>query len=108
MQPMPEHTKQSIDDYVKHGECGDFLEAVLSNDLTEAVCRADFENLAALEAIVKYVYNHIPRVCWGSPEKVRAWREARRAERAEPERSELSEQLWQTGLAMMRAQMGGL
>ena len=108
MQPIPEDTREAIDEYVKYGECGDFLEAVLSNDLTEAVCRADAENLAALEAIVKYVYNHIPRVCWGSPEKVEAWREARRAERAEPERSPLGEHLWQTGVALMRAQTGGL
>lgn len=78
--PMPERTREAIESYVKHGECGDFLEAVLSNNLTQSVGRADAENLAGLPAIVAYIYNEIPEGCWGSPEKVTRWREARRAE----------------------------
>lgn len=82
MNPMPDNTREAIDDYVKYGECGDFLEAVLTNNLTEAVRRADDHNLEALPAIVRYAYNHIPAECWGSREKIKAWRDARRAERA--------------------------
>lgn len=52
---------------------GDFVRAVLSNDLVEAVGRADAESMAALKAIVQYVYCELPSVCWGSPEKVKAW-----------------------------------
>jgi len=52
---------------------GSFLEAVLNNDLTEAVGRADEDNLKALPEIVGYCYNEIPMACWGSPEKVEKW-----------------------------------
>jgi len=52
---------------------GDFLEAVLANDLMEAVGRADCNNLAVLPHIVAWVYIHVPRVATGSFENVRAW-----------------------------------
>jgi len=52
---------------------GDFLYAVLSNDLFEAMGRADENNRAALFDICKYIWNELPSICWGSPEKVRAW-----------------------------------
>lgn len=108
MQPMPERTKLALDEYVKYGECGDFIEAVLRNDLTWAVFNADAENLAALEAIVRYVYNHIPSAAWGSQKAVDEWRAARRAERVEPQRSELGQRLWDLGDTMIRAQAEGL
>jgi hypothetical protein len=57
----------------QHCPSGDFLHAVLSNDLTEAVQRADDDNLAVLPEIVRYCCNEIPGLCWGSPELVRAW-----------------------------------
>lgn len=110
MHPIPEGTREGIDLYVKYGECGQdsFLEALLSNDLKEAFGRADDHNLEALHAIVSYCCNHIPSICWGSPEKVRAWSEARRADQVEPERSELGDRLWDLGVATMRAQAGDL
>lgn len=52
---------------------GDFLTAVLCNDLKEACGRADDDNLHNLPAIVAYCYNVLPMPCWGSPEKVAAW-----------------------------------
>lgn len=52
---------------------GDFLRAVLENNLKEAVGRADVQSQRALCAIVSYCYNHIPSACWGSPEKVEEW-----------------------------------
>lgn len=52
---------------------GDFLRAVLENDLKGAVGRADVQSQRALCAIVSYCYNHIPSACWGSPEKVEEW-----------------------------------
>ena len=60
---------------------GQFLQAVLRNDLMDAVTRADAMNLAFLEGIVKYVYNRIPSICWGSKEKVEAWVRECEAER---------------------------
>lgn len=62
--------------YVEEGgHVGDFLTAVLENDLTKAVGRADGTNEDLLAEHVKFVYNELPADCWGSPEKVEAWHE---------------------------------
>lgn len=82
---LPPQTKRAIDEYVQYGHCGDFLEAVLRNNFVHAVCRADEENLAGIKDIAKYVWNHIPHACWGSPEKVKTWKAARLAERLKAE-----------------------
>lgn len=52
---------------------GDFLRAVLCNDLKNAVVRADAESLAALKPIVQFCYWELPGGVWGNREKVRAW-----------------------------------
>ena len=52
---------------------GDFLEAVLENDLKESFERADDDNIRSMFEIVQFVYNEIPARCWGSPEKVKRW-----------------------------------
>ena len=57
----------------KGGSTGSFIQAVLSNNLVDAVGRADDENLVALPAIVAYVYNELPSGSWGSPSKVKSW-----------------------------------
>lgn len=60
--------------YIRHGvQPGQFLMAVLSNDLKEACARADLGNMRNLPAYVAYLYNKAPAPCWGSPEKVLAW-----------------------------------
>lgn len=66
---------------------GDFLRAVLSNDLMGAVGRADHDNIRVLPAICSYVYMELPGPCHGSPEIVSEWqatclaaREEKRAE----------------------------
>lgn len=52
---------------------GSFLEAVISNNLKEAVGRADEHNMPLLHLYVKYLYNEAPASCWGSPEKYEYW-----------------------------------
>jgi len=52
---------------------GDFLTAVICNDLKESVYRADDENMANLPAYIHYLYNKAPSGCWGSKEKMTAW-----------------------------------
>ena len=52
---------------------GDFLTAVLRNDLRDTIGRADDENLAALLYIVRFVYQELPSGCWGSREKIKVW-----------------------------------
>lgn len=59
--------------HTKRTPVGHFLTAVLSNDLFEAVARADRENLDALPAIVSLIYNEFPAISHGSPENVRRW-----------------------------------
>lgn len=71
---IPEYTKEDIDQYVtRRIPPGDFLHAVLCNDLMEAMGRADDENREAIYAICVYIYNNIPANCWGSKEKVELW-----------------------------------
>ena len=80
---IPERTKQTIDDYVnKFWEPGDFVRAVLENNLMEAFGRADIHNRAAMFEITCYVYNNVPHNCHGSREIVNAWM-ARRFEKNE-------------------------
>lgn len=77
---------ESLDLYAMHGiPTGSFLLAVLENDLMEAFGRADEENIRAMFHIVAYVYNEMPRTCWGTPEKVREWLETHRLARAAQE-----------------------
>jgi len=52
---------------------GGFVQAVLSNDLQDAVLRADGDNLLTIPAIVSYVYHEVPSNLWGSREAVNAW-----------------------------------
>ena len=76
---LPPAIKEKIDAYVQdHRPVGDFLRAVIENDLWRAVGRADDENLAALPAIVGYLYNECDYKCWGSPEAYRLWSQQRK------------------------------
>ena len=71
---LPERMMGGIRRYVDQGiKPGNFLFAVICNDLKGAVGYADAENLANLPAFVSYFYNDAPSPCWGSPEKATAW-----------------------------------
>ena len=66
-------TLDALERYVEHGiPPGDFLQAVLSNDLVDAVQRADANNQRALLALVQYVYNEVPSDCYGNREVIEA------------------------------------
>lgn len=54
-------------------ETGGFLRACLENDLMEAVCRADENNLADIADIARFIYNELPAPCHGSPGHVQRW-----------------------------------
>lgn len=45
----------------------------LTSCLMGAVMRADEVSLAHLRGIMQYIYNAMPSLCHGSPEKVKAW-----------------------------------
>ncbi len=70
MNACPENIKESILHYVLGRPTGGFLEAVLTNDLMEAVMRADEVNRECLPAILSFVYDYVPADMWGSPEAV--------------------------------------
>ena len=82
---IPYYTMESIDKYVNCGVCGDFVRAVMENNLMEALGRADSENRAAIFEICLYVHNRIPDMCHGSAEKVKAWGKTKLKKRMQKE-----------------------
>ena len=71
---IPDRMMGAVRRYIEDGTPpGDFLTAVIRNDLKEACGRADEENIGNLPAYVAYFYNEAPASCWGSPEKMRDW-----------------------------------
>jgi hypothetical protein len=85
---MKDITKDTIDRYVKEGiPTGDFLYAVLSNDLMEAFGRADEDNRRDLFEICQYIYNETPAICHGSKERINEWIKFHQQKRAREEAS---------------------
>lgn len=71
---IPEHCRHGLDGYISFGwHPGHFLTAVLANDLSGAVGRADLENSDAIPGYARFLYNYAPSQCHGSYEKVEAW-----------------------------------
>jgi hypothetical protein len=56
---------------------GAFLRAVLENNLFGAVELANRQNSLILPQLATFVYRELPAACWGSPEKVTAWIQAK-------------------------------
>jgi hypothetical protein len=74
---IPALTALTLADFLVDGmPTGDYLRAVLSNDLMGAFNRADDENTAALPEVVKWCRWHLPSGAWGSGAKVDAWESA--------------------------------
>jgi hypothetical protein len=74
MKGIPPHMAKSLIRYVNQGiPTGGFLEQVLSNNLVEAVGKADSENRKCIEAYANILYWELPSACWGSKEKVEKW-----------------------------------
>lgn len=53
-------------------EPGDFLCAVLQNNLTAAALHADDINKPKLHLWAQFMFNSLPSTAWGSPAKVKA------------------------------------
>ena len=71
---IPARTMYTMVKWITVGQpTGDFLYAVLTNDLKEAYGRADDDNLASMYHIVHWLYNNAPGGCWGSVERVKEW-----------------------------------
>jgi hypothetical protein len=63
-----------LERYIQHGIYpGGFLAAVITNNLTHAVLRADSYNKANLASYVEYLFHNAPSTCWGSQENMNTW-----------------------------------
>lgn len=73
---IPQHTFHDLQEYLtNHTPPGDFLRAVLENDLRRSFGKADLENRRSLFYLVTYLHNWAPHTCWGSPHNVTKWLE---------------------------------
>lgn len=71
---VPERMRGGIIRYIERGiPPGDFLQAVIRNDLREACQRADDENQSLLFDYVFVLYNYAPVGSWGSPQNYKEW-----------------------------------
>ena len=76
---IPDRMMPGIRRYIESGiHPGDFLTAVICNDLHEALGRADEENLKNLPAYGAYFYNEAPSNCYGSRILMKEWIESKR------------------------------
>ncbi len=76
---IPDYMQEGLAAYIDQGrQPGDFLEAVLCNDLRGAVQNADSQNILVLPAYVAFLYNEAPGNCWGTHDRVDAWLEHHR------------------------------
>lgn len=66
----PENLKESVRAYVDGRATGNFLRAVLENDLGMAIIRADAENQLMLPEIYAFVVDVVPSFARGSAEAV--------------------------------------
>jgi hypothetical protein len=73
---IPERMRIALMSYVRdRRKPGDFLTAVICNDLRNAVGHADESNLPLLKLYVWWFYNVAPADCHGSREKMNKWLE---------------------------------
>lgn len=71
---IPGYMQDGIIAYYEEGRPpGDFLCAVINNDLRDAVGRADNTNLHLLHNYIMWFYNHAPSGTWGFEGAVGEW-----------------------------------
>ena len=76
---IPGRMMPSIQRYISERiKPGRFLTAVICNNLSDAIKRADDENLENLPAYASFFYNEAPAPCWGSKKKMKEWLEGGR------------------------------
>jgi hypothetical protein len=71
---VPLHLRGGLVRYFSDGILpGSFLQAVLCNDLTQAIMRADPRSVHALTSLIECLQWHAPMNAWGSRAAVLAW-----------------------------------
>jgi hypothetical protein len=73
---IPPHMHDGLTLWIEHGVMtGDFMTALMKNDLMEAMGRADEINARCIRNWCVYLYSYAPRGCYGGPIQVAAWRQ---------------------------------
>lgn len=71
---IPQRMWGGIERYVNKGiRPGDFLSAIITNNLVDAFHYADDENFILIGNYVRWFYNYAPSQCWHSKENMQAW-----------------------------------
>lgn len=71
---IPLNIRRSLRDYLTDGiDPGSFLFAVITNDLRQAIGRADRDSLAAIKEIVMFLMNRTPGICHGTSNRFYDW-----------------------------------
>jgi hypothetical protein len=71
---VPKHLREGLVRYFSDGILpGGFMQAVLCNDLAQAVARADPLSFIGLRHIVAFLEQCAPAQAWGSREAVLTW-----------------------------------
>lgn len=66
--------RQGLETYLDHGQLpGNFLTALLRNDLRDFYARADETNMHLGLSWVRWMHNEFPGNAWGSKEAVEKW-----------------------------------
>lgn len=71
---IPVHEQDTIKRYViEKLRPGDFLSAIITNDLRGAVNHADAVNLPLIKLYVQWFFNRAPSACYGSSRQMEEW-----------------------------------
>ena len=71
---LPERLQGGAQRYIENGIIpGDFLTAVIQNNLKETIGRADDDMIKVLREIVTWFYWEAPAGCWGSVKHMNEW-----------------------------------
>jgi hypothetical protein len=83
---IPRRTLEKLEKWIAAGvqldddDAGNsFIMAILMNDLSAAIARADEGNLRALPQIMRWLETHAPPPAWGSPAALGSWPRLARA-----------------------------
>ena len=72
--PGSDRMTESVKHYLEHGyHPGNFLTAVITNDLRGAIAHADDDNAAVMRDWVRFFYNEVQGNAWGSVEIMTDW-----------------------------------